>query len=168
MELSHGTPLTTPLYSYEIGLALPPDGAASRVIDEGPGNEDPADDDEAGPLVPAGRHSLAKGEAIPQPRTSSGHDPVEALASGLGDQIRTLTQRLGRQLSQNLTPETEPKPDRNGFTVETVSLTFGITAKASAGNVLSVLVALSGETNIEVTLTLKRQHTAEPGSDQQP
>jgi hypothetical protein len=64
---------------------------------------------------------------------------------------------MARKLSQQLSdPESDPAPKPGGLRVEEVTLTFGVSATATVGQGLGVLVDLGGETNIEVTLTLRR------------
>lgn len=145
MELSHSSPDSDFDFNCTIGLAL----ASENGADAGHEWQDDAGD---GSLVPAGLPPFSGRRPRSRSQVTMGPDAVLALAGGIGTQIRSMARRLSEQLSDT----DDQARERRGFTVEEVTLTFGITATAKAGQGLAVLVDVGGETNIEVTLTLKR------------
>lgn len=110
---------------------------------------------DSGRWEPAGR-SDSQAEAQRRADQLLGKEFVDALASGIGDQIAAMALKVHERLDHD--PEQPPRPGRLG--VDSITIKFGIGVKAGMGRALAVFADIGGESSIEVTLTLKR-----PGSD---
>lgn len=81
-----------------------------------------------------------------------GKEFVEALASGIGDQIAA----MAKQIHERIDLEERRPRDPQRLAIDTITVSFGIGAKAGMGRAFAVFADVGGESSIEVTLTLKR------------